>query len=252
LLVLDFAQGHIADPPEPIDDDQRVRNDWTVSRKDGSSARVIDEAHVTEHLRYDDSIEINPSTDDVLLDHAAFRVHLGTYEELRWPSVALNLARNSTLIDKFLSLQVGSVATISNPPAQLPVGTVQLVIEGWTQTLTPFGWDAVLNCSSNEPWRLPPLDDAGLVLDSDVSSVNAAVTSSALSLAVVRPAGTQPWSATAVPFDIDVTGEAMTVTAVAGAGTVQTFTVTRAVNGVVKAHNAGEPVTVLTPAYAAL
>ena len=55
------------------------------------------------------------------------------------------------------------------------------------------------------------------------------------------------WTTTEVPFDILVGGEQMTVTAVAGAASPQTFTVTRSVNGVVKAHASGEAVTLYSP-----
>ena len=40
------------------------------------------------------------------------------------------------------------------------------------------------------------------------------------------------------PFDINVAGERITVTAITGSSTPQTFTVTRAVNGVSKAQAA--------------
>jgi hypothetical protein len=55
------------------------------------------------------------------------------------------------------------------------------------------------------------------------------------------------------PFDVAVGGERMTVTDI-GAETagVQTFTVTRSVNGVVKAHAAGTPVRLWAPARYAL
>ena len=42
------------------------------------------------------------------------------------------------------------------------------------------------------------------------------------------------------------------MTAVAGASSPQTFTVTRSVNGVVKAHNSGAAVALFTPPVAAM
>jgi hypothetical protein len=46
-----------------------------------------------------------------------------------------------------------------------------------------------------------------------------------------------------VPFDVYVGGERMTVSAIgADTANVQTFTVTRSVNGVVKSHDAGSPI----------
>jgi hypothetical protein len=55
------------------------------------------------------------------------------------------------------------------------------------------------------------------------------------------------------PFDIYVGGERMTVSAIGAAiSELQTFTVTRSVNGVVKEHAIGTPVRLWTPARLAL
>ncbi|MET7949213.1 hypothetical protein [Micromonospora sp. NPDC005324] len=50
-----------------------------------------------------------------------------------------------------------------------------------------------------------------------------------------------------VPFDVNVAGERVTVTAISGASSPQTFTVTRAVNGVEKGHAAGTDVRLWQP-----
>nr|UXE44744.1 hypothetical protein Hi04_10k_c361_00008 [uncultured bacterium] len=62
------------------------------------------------------------------------------------------------------------------------------------------------------------------------------------------------WTTTAgdFPFDILVGGERMTVTSITGSSSPQTFTVTRSVNGVVKAHSSGEAVNVYSATIAAL
>lgn len=259
-MALDFAQGHIAEPPEPTDDDQNLRNDWTVSRPAGSYAQVIDSVHIAEQGLYDDSAEINVATDDVLVDHASMRVYLGTIDELRWPRINLDFAKNPQFIGTWLGMQIGSRMTIVNTPGQLPGMTVDVIIEGYTQRLSPFGWDVELNCSPATTWASfrpvagDVVDSDDPRIDSDVSTTNASLTASATSMAVVRPTGAERWdtSGTQVPFDVDVAGERMTVTAVTGTGTVQTFTVTRSVNGITKAHIAGEPVVLWSSSFAAL
>lgn len=55
-----------------------------------------------------------------------------------------------------------------------------------------------------------------------------------------------------VPFDVMVGGERMTVTAVTGSSSPQTFTVTRSVNDIVKAHASGTDVRLFQPAIRAL
>jgi hypothetical protein len=54
------------------------------------------------------------------------------------------------------------------------------------------------------------------------------------------------------PFDINVGGERMTVTNITGGSSPQTFTVTRSVNGVVKAQTSGTDVRLFQPAILSL
>jgi hypothetical protein len=55
--------------------------------------------------------------------------------------------------------------------------------------------------------------------------------------------------ATDFPFDITINGEQMTVTAITGTASPQTFTVTRSVNGVVKGHADNSSVALTVPAF---
>lgn len=259
-LNVNVALGYLADAPEPTDDDQNVRNDWTVSRPQGSSVQIIDQAHIDAQGRYDDSVEINVSTDAVLDDQAGFRVYLGTRDELRWPSIKLDLARNPVLISNWMSLLVGTRINITNfPSGQLPGILPDLIIEGWSQTITPYGWDVQLNCSPALPWV--QTDNAAVTgstsstdprADSDSSFLNATITSSATSMVVGRAAGDPLWDSGSVPFDVGLTGERVTVTAISGTGSTQTFTITRAVNSIAKAHAANETIALWLPTYIAL
>jgi hypothetical protein len=54
------------------------------------------------------------------------------------------------------------------------------------------------------------------------------------------------------PFGATCEGEDVTVTAITGSSSPQTFTVTRSVNGVVKAHSAGADLSLTDPTYLAL
>lgn len=71
-------------------------------------------------------------------------------------------------------------------------------------------------------------------------------------MSVAIETGKAIWSTTADDFDIMMGGERMTVTAVSGASSPQTFTVTRAVNGVSKTHDAGTKVMLYKPTILAL
>jgi hypothetical protein len=45
--------------------------------------------------RYDEQVTINPRYDALLPDQAAWRLHLGTVDEARYPVISLNLAKLS-------------------------------------------------------------------------------------------------------------------------------------------------------------
>ena len=71
------------------------------------------------------------------------------------------------------------------------------------------------------------------------------MSSSATTLSVATTnSGSPLWTTAAAdfPFDVTIAGEQITVTNITGTSSPQTFTVTRSVNGVVKAQSAGAAV----------
>ena len=84
-----------------------------------------------------------------------------------------------------------------------------------------------------------------------MSAVSASATSLSVSSVGVVWADTVS-DAAEFPFDIMVEGERMTVTAISGTTSPQTFTVTRAVNGVSRPHSAAAEVHVYYANYFAL
>lgn len=252
VLALDFAVGDVADPPEPTDDDQRVRNDITASRVSGSSVRATDEDHIAANGRYTESVTVNVETDTQLADHAGWRLHLGTWDELRWPRITLNLVDNTALIPAFLDVGVGSRITIANPPDQVAGDSLDLLVEGYAYTLTGHRWDATLTCAPARPWDVGVTDDSDARVDTDGSSLASSVTTTGASLSVTST-DAHHWTTSSgdMPFDILVGGERITVTAISGASNPQTFTVTRSVNGIIKAHGSGTDVRLWQPTYTA-
>lgn len=256
LLALSVAAKHIDEAPEPINDDQRIRNDWTVSRDGGSSARVYDQDHIDAEGRYPDSTTINVVDDDVLIHHAGWRVFLGTQPELRWPAITLKFTRAPALLPAWRSKGYGPRMTVTTGLAQVAGSDPDVIVEGWTQTITPDSWTATLNCSPARLWDSPALDDPDLRLDTDGCELAEDLDTTETAVDVLTTSG-PVWAPTSilpgeVPFPIIVGGEVMTVTNVSGTGTSQTLTVTRSVNGIVKTHTTGAPVALARPAYLAL
>lgn len=241
LLTLDFNQGNIAEPPQPADDDQRTRNKVTASRSDGSeyTAEQTDGPMGTGAQGpgvYDDSVTVNVETDSQLPSQAGWRVHLGTVDEDRWPRIDLNFARSTTLIDTWTALPYGARINATNPPDEVAPDTIDAIIEGYSERWDTKSWTASLNTSPASPYRVHVVasTDGNLGrVDAANSTLAADGTSSDTSLSVASTGAL--WRTGAVNFDIGVLGERITVTNISGGFSPQTFTVTRSVNGVVKA-----------------
>jgi hypothetical protein len=257
-MSLDFAAGHIKTPPEPVDDDQRLHNDITVTNKNGSSARAYDPVSILAVGQLDTETTINTASDNDLPGQAGFRLYLGTWNEMRWPSITLDLARNAAVtnyIERATALDAGAYVTLANPPTNLPVGTLNLLVEAVQTTLGPFEWTIELTCQPYGPWRITDSSNTTLIprmdlVGSTLGSAEAASTVGATDTWTITNSG-RSWDATQVPLDWMVNGERITVTALTGTSS-QTATVTRGVNGITKAHSVGEAIVLADPLYVAL
>lgn len=265
-LALDYAAADLSSI-EPVEDDQATRNDITVKRDGGSSARVerttgtLSTAAPPDGVgRYDEEVTISLEADSQLPDQAGWRLHLGTVDEARYPVLGINLATPSFTADAALTtaaqaLDIGDRLVVANPPAWLPPEDIQQIAQGFTETLTPHQWTIDVNCSPASPWDVGLWDDSTgpgeARYSSDGSTLAEALTTTETDVDVATTTGPL-WSAADQPFDIVIGGERMTVTAVAGATSPQTFTVTRSVNGVVKTHASGAEVRLFKQAVYAL
>lgn len=184
VLELDAARntrGDIVNPLEPKLDDQKLVNDVTVTATGGSSAQHIDQDHIDDEDLYDTDLTVNgvggvaiqssilatqaglqAAVDNQNLDQAAWRVHLGTWPELRWPSVTISLEIAATLypdiIDQWLDVELGDRITLTNLPVQYPDETVELLLEHIAEGMTPTRWRPQLTCRPGGPWLLGVLD----------------------------------------------------------------------------------------------
>ncbi|MFI9005107.1 hypothetical protein [Streptomyces sp. NPDC053541] len=261
-LVLDYtAEGEVGPPLEPVEDDQRTRNDVTVTRAGGSSSRaVLEEGALSVQAPplgvglYDEEVTLNLYEDGQTGPIAWWRLHMGTWDESRYPTVRLMLHAAPHLISAYLKLRVGDRIQITNPPSWLPPGPLDLIVQGVSEVIDQYTWDAVLPCTPAGPWTVGVVDDAALGrADTDGSELTVGVNSTATTLSVAVTSGplwtTDPGE---FPLGIVIGGEEMTVTGITGTSSPQTFTVVRSSNSVTKSHVAGAQVRVAQPAVAAL
>lgn len=265
-LTLDHSAHQLSGPLDPVDDDALTRNDITVSRIGGSSATAVQTSGTLSVQPfpagvgdYQTNYSISAFDDSGLADQAGWRLHMGTVDEPRYPQIALNL-RHSTftsnvdMLNAALTLEIGDRLAVTNPPPWMPPDPISQIVQGYSETLGTWEHDMVLNCSPESPYRIAILEDAVLGhLDTDGSTLAGTYplgTETTLSVATTGAATGSPLWTTSVsdfPFDIAVAGERMTVTGITGAASPQTFTVTRSVNGVVKAQSSGADVRLWQP-----
>ncbi|WP_017599193.1 hypothetical protein [Nocardiopsis lucentensis] len=271
VLTLDYGSGEIFAPIEPTDDDQATRNDVTVKRTRGASYRVVDETGplgVAAVGRYDESVTLNLADDAQLPDQAAWRLHLGTVDEMRFPTIRLNLAnpRMAAHIPTIVALDAGDRVRILNPPSWVQAAEIDVIVQGYEERINTHAWDITLVCTPASPWTVGEAadgttggePDAPERADTAGSELAFAIDDAETTLSVATTAG-PTWITSAdypddFPFDITVGGEVMRVSLIIGDGSSlpQTVEVTRGINGITKPHPAGADVRLAHPMTIAL
>jgi hypothetical protein len=261
---LDFSNGSIADPPAPTDDDLLLRNDWTVTRKSGSvqgaTYTAASQVSINAIGLYDESADVNLYADSQIPGAATWRLHLGLVDDERWPAMSVNLASTvgRTLIDQWTALPYGARVNVANPLDTYTPYAVDAFIEGSSEHIEFFAWDVLFNTSPASGFAVYQVGATSKNLgrvDSGTSTVAADPGTAGTSLSVAFTGARWVDSATypgQFPFDINVGGEQMTVTAITGTSSPQTFTVTRSVNLAVLSHVAGTAVSLWRPSVYAL
>jgi hypothetical protein len=249
-MTLDYTAVGIAPGLEPDEDDRGSANDITTRRPaDGATARATLETGgrlaVDAIGRVRRAPEVNVAGDGQLSAQAGWRLHLGTWDEARYPRVAVDLDAADTLVGPVETITPGDLIVIEN----LEHADVVLMVQGWSERLNTHRRLIDFNCTPALPWTVAEVD--ATFVGSDGSTLAAdldAGTDTSMSVAVA--AGYPLWSGADAPFDVLVGGVVLTVTAVAGASSPQTFTVTATpVNGVVKTVTAGAMVDVWPGGY---
>lgn len=266
-LTLDYSAGEPAPPLQPVSDDQATRNDVTVSRDGGSSARSVQETgplNVQDPAadpqgvgRYDAEVPLSLYSDALLPHQAGWRRHLGTVDEDRYAAIKVNLGRDPHLSAAVEALRPGDRVQITNPPDWLPPETIDQIAQGGRESLGPYKHEVELVCTPAAPWTVTVVSDGTDEerVDTDGSETNATFTTgTSTSMSVAVTAGPL-WTTTAgeFPLEIIVSGVILEVTAISGASSPQTFTITQTpVNGIVKTILAGTDVRLARPAFIGL
>lgn len=251
------ATTELMPPFPPVDDDQQLRNQWTVSQRDGPSVTYADTDasdpnSVPNVGLYSDSATVNVFSNNdpevgtktggfgtkAQLNLASWMVHRDTFDGYRIPQFQLAFHRNPELLGSFVAnLTAGlhrmDVSNLSAVYPQMPPWTHQFMIVGYTHSIDQFLWDTTVNVQPYEPWHVgvlaAPSGDTGvnvMRLDTVGSSLTLGADAGAATLSVAST-DKGSWTTTAddFPFQIKVSGIPVTVTSITGGSSPQTFTV---------------------------
>lgn len=268
-VAVDYAQDHLSQwTSPPTRDDQVTVNDVTVNNADGSSSRQF--AAPGQPISggrlstlnpgsggvgtYDQEFPVNLLNDSDTDDEAGWILHMGTVDQPRFPGIMLDLS-NRALAAQFpdiLTMDLGDRLTIDNPSRRWGRGQVTQIAQQLTETIGPEELTVAVTGVPELPYEV---GQAGTDhADTDGTTLNAGVSTTATSWGFKTAAGLPLWSTNAADYPAGVIsdGEALTVTAMSGSSSPQTATVVRSVNGVVKVHAAGAVISVWTPPVAGL
>jgi hypothetical protein len=230
VLILDYSGAQLAQVPVPVEDDRYIQNRVTVTvggvsqsyeETDGNLRTEAPPAGVGVYGQ-ETTLNLASSDTDTLLDQAAWRVHLGTVDEARYPTIAVNLAHPSITPDMrraILGMRAGDRIQITNPPAWLPPDTIDQLVIGTSETITRFEHRLTFNCQPASPYTVGILDSDAIRLDTDGSQLYADAGTADTTVKVgPSPSQSDLWTTDPAdfPFDIRVGGEVMTVSSITG------------------------------------
>lgn len=195
--------------------------------------------------RYKGTINLSLQDFGRFVDRTNFELAKTSIDRPRYPTLVLDGLQSRpalrALVNALLPGDLITLAGIEPDPVPLLVMTIRRAGQHVTDKAT-------LDCVPADIYMAGRWDATGSRWDLKTSTVSAA-TSTATALTFTQTAD-ESWS-TVTPYDLLIGGEKVTVT-VMGARTgsgpyTQAATVTRSVNGMIKAQTAGTPVHVATP-----
>ena len=153
--------------------DERYRNEWEVTARNGGSATAVDEAAQAEADVVDDAVEVNgvggvnlgylqftrpelvPHQTGQLARIAQRLLAASTVADPRVRDLAVELSIVPALLDDWHRFAVGDRVTLDGLPVQWTAGLVDLVAEGYAETLTADEWLLELTCAPRATWIAP-------------------------------------------------------------------------------------------------
>lgn len=138
-LTLSAISQHIGADLSPTLDDQGMMNIVDAARaEDGAPVvHATNQASVDEYGPYAASLALVTASDNEVADAATWRVSRYGEPSIRIPGVSVDVTNlDTTLATEVLTADLGTRFTLADLPAQAPWSSVDLFIEGTTETIT--------------------------------------------------------------------------------------------------------------------
>lgn len=241
----------------PVDGDQYLRNDVTVRNVwSGAEGRAVQETgpnNVGDPIadpaavgRFVTRIDVNLESDDGVQIEAGWRLSLGTWDLTWYRLVTIDLDAAPQLAPLVGVLDIGSHVLLTGLPADETAADVPHLVIGVQEEFRNFRRKVTLYLEPAGPYLVGELDDLGY-LDCGASTLASGVDDNDTAL-MVAVGDTCLWPVGAgLSVPLLLGSEPVTLTAVTGATSPQTLTVTRGTGGVAAAWPAGTEVHVAQP-----
>ncbi|WP_330242018.1 hypothetical protein [Streptomyces sp. NBC_00525] len=237
-LALDFEGGHLLNQFKPSYDDQDVFNDVTVTRQGGGVARYeITDGRMSTAAspdgigRYDTSVTLSLARDEDAYPQAGWRAFKGSLDEIKVSRLSTGLEVPAVAADDALTVQVltvdlGDRVTVANCPPWLSLrdDVLDQILDGYTERWDQTEHRWTYNTSPAKPYSVAQAGTSLRVAPSGRSFLLDGIDADDTTVNVVTYIDGRAdddllqWSVADGPFDINVGGERMTVTAVAYVG----------------------------------
>jgi hypothetical protein len=269
-LTLSYTGGQIAPPLTPVVGDSHIRNDVTASNFSGGEARVEQTAGpLNTQLpgtatgavgRYQTRVDVSlgdfRGPNDAALPHVAgWRVNKGTFDGTWYAEVTADLDAAPGIAPTVTAVDIGDLITLVGLPTDEALDSVEHLVTGYTEIIGSHRRTIKFELEPAQPYQVGKLalttgDTDPIVghLDPDGSTTNGTTAVGAATFSVATPSGPL-WTTTAddFPFDVVVGGQRVSISAISGASSPQTFTVQSTGRKVRYAIASGSAVTVHQP-----
>lgn len=241
----------IAPPLKERIDTADIANEVTASQRNGGSATATLTVGALSNLVPPNGIgtkkgtqDVNTATEDQLPTLAGWHLSRRTVDGSRYDTVVIDLDADPGLTTAVNAVEAGDRIVITGRQPE----PIELLVYGITDSIETHRRTVTLSCVPGAIYQAAVYSSANTRYDVDNSTVGVAVNTTATAWTVSALTADDLWAQTGggTPYEWLVTGERVRVTAMgAPTGTgpfLQTCTVVRSVNGVVKSHAVGESV----------